>query len=202
MKTPTTPQPSIWRADYVDHAGINRRAHVRVLTTIAEDGTGRTVFYAYHPMKLGCGKNADTPAAAVGRLINDHGWLTSCRAMPGTLADLQADCSRAYQLAHRESVRACGRRGFHRSRGRWVVIIGANDTIVGNGEWEWHGTAKQLAEVMRYAFSPDVTGIYIEGGLDFAETMQDMTDGFYDPWTAQWTVPLYEAGIGTLPEEA
>jgi len=196
MKTPI-----IYRADYVDHNGNDCRVWVQVRTTIAEDGSGHEVFYAYHPARLGCGKNADTQDAAVLRLVNDHGRATSCERMPPTLADLQADISRAYQAALKKARQITGK-GFHRSRGRWVVVVGQSDALIGSGEWEWKGTAKQLHEVMAYASNPDVAGIFLEGGVDFAEHINGFADGDYEPWVAEWSVSLWEADRVTFRKGA
>jgi len=194
-------QPIIYRVDYVDHSGNDCRAFVRVHATIAEDGSGREVFYAYHPHKLGCGKNAGTPDAAALRLANDHGYATSCKRMPPTLADLHAECSTAYQQALQQARRTTGR-GFHRSRRRYVVVTTRNDALVGFGEWEWRNTAKQLREVMAYALDPNVTGIYIDGGVDFAAALRDFEDGAYEPWVAEWSITLYNNDVETFRKEA
>jgi len=193
-------QPTIYRVDYVDHSGNLSRAFVRVHATMAEDGSGREVFYARHD-RLGCGKNAGTPDAAALRLANDHGYATSCKRMPPTPYDLRVDCSREYQSALREAYRTTGR-GFHRSRGRYIVVTIRSDALVDFGEWEWRGTAKQLREVMHYASNPDVTGIYIEGGVDFAATLRDFEDGAYEPWVAEWSITLYNNDVETFRKEA
>ena len=188
---------STYRVDYVDHAGNDARAYVRVHATLADDGSGREVFYAWHPMRLGCGKNADTPEAAARRLVNDHGRATSCERMPPTLAELKVDISRAYQESLQKAHQITGK-GFHRSRGRWVVITGHNDVLVGFGEWKWAGTAKQLAEIMQYALDSNVTGIYIDGGVDIAEALRDIDDSAYEPWVAEWSVCLYHNDVKTF----
>ena len=146
--------PIIYRADYVNHSGNDSRVYVRVYTTIAEDGSGREVFYAYHPARLGCGKNASTPDAAVLRLVNDHGCVTSCKR----------HAAHAGRPEVRHQPRLSGRtaegEAHHRARFSPVAraVCGrhrrSRDAIVGFGDWEWHGTAEQLREVMHTPATP------------------------------------------------
>lgn len=190
-------QVTLFRVDYVDHAGRASRAYVRVRPTIADDNTGRTVYYAVHG-RLGCGKNRGTPDAAAIALVNDHGRVTDCAAMPLRLADLREQCSMAFQQALAEAHREY-KHGLLRSRGRWVVITSrTGDAVVASGDWEWTGDKAQMHAVMAYAANLDIDTIRIEGGVNHADYLAGFDNCDYEPWVAEWSVSLYSSDVELL----
>lgn len=84
------------------------------------------------------------------------------------------------------------RTGVLRSRGAWVIVTTKGEGLVTDGTLEFTGTQKQLDELLRYyAGRPDVEGIYIEGGFNWAESVRAFADCDYEPWVTEWTVTVW-----------
>jgi hypothetical protein len=112
--------------------------------------------------------------------------------MSYTYKQINELCSASYQEALAGAKKELGK-GCFRSRGRWVIVTrkDGGEPFVSNGQLEWNGTKKQLDSLTaEYANNPLVSGIYIDGGVDYGESVQAFTDGWYDPWVAEWSVEV------------
>ena len=99
--------------------------------------------------------------------------------------------------AIRESKKQIGK-GIYRSRGKWVVVTrkDGGDPIIGNGELEWKGTQKQLNSLINeYGNNPLVENIYIDGGVDYGESVVAFSDGWYEPWVGEWGVGILSGDV-------
>lgn len=106
-------------------------------------------------------------------------------------AELRADCSAAYQEALDWARREC-EPGVLRSRGRWLRVMAGDNPVVESGMTEFDGTQKQLNRIVaEYTAMPEVTEVYIEGGIDWAASVRAMNDFDYEPWVADWSVSIW-----------
>lgn len=116
--------------------------------------------------------------------------MTNTATKIPTAAQLNSDCSAAYQDALRGAQRQI-RGGIFKSRGRWLRVIANGDSVVSSGEVEWRGTQKQLDVIMQvYGKTPGLEGIYIEGGINWGSNLSDFHDGNYEPWVTEWAVNI------------
>jgi hypothetical protein len=107
--------------------------------------------------------------------------------------NLNAAISLGYQGALKDAKRG-GPRGCYRSRGKWVVVTrkDGGEPLVAMGALEWKGTKKQFDSLLaEYGENPLVAGLFIEGGVDYAASVNDFTDGCYDPWVSEWSVTVF-----------
>lgn len=84
---------------------------------------------------------------------------------------------------------------FARNREACLYALDANDQRLNDGDWHaWDGTKRQVAKLlMRF---PECSEIFYDGGVNFAETMQDFEYGNYDPEFLQ--AVLYAKDHGPL----
>ena len=87
-------------------------------------------------------------------------------------------------------------RGIFKSRGKWVVVTSkVGEPKISNGQLEWKGTQKQLNELLNvYGDDASVEAIYIEGGVDYGESILAFSEGWYDPYVAEWSVNVINFG--------
>jgi hypothetical protein len=108
-----------------------------------------------------------------------------------SVEQLNLDCDHSYHACVIEVRRRIGH-GALRDRGRWVRVIVEGDSLVDNGYCEWTGTQEQLDKIVaEYGSVPGLDGIYIEGGVDWAERRADFDAGDYEPWAGEWAVNIY-----------
>lgn len=89
----------------------------------------------------------------------------------------------------------CGPRGVFKSRGMEFVWVDAKGKRLDeSGAWMWDGSAKDLkASVASISERfPEVAGIFLEGGFDWAESVRAMADCDYDPWVSDWSVEIWK----------
>lgn len=84
--------------------------------------------------------------------------------------------------------------GFIESRGSWIVMTSAKgEPIVPCDHLEFSGTELQLASLLHQAqTNPEATGLYIEGGFNWAVNKRAMKDHDYEPWASEWSVTVWE----------
>lgn len=112
-----------------------------------------------------------------------------------SMAALQEAIRAARSEAEREARESCGRGGFLQSRGSY--LRGTNST---GGEPLWAadtyplGTWKELqvslADVA--ANRPEIDAVIVQGGFNWAATMQNLRDGAYDVLVSEWEVRIWE----------
>jgi hypothetical protein len=109
--------------------------------------------------------------------------------------DVKNAVSGAYQDALKWSKRDIGA-GCYRSRGKWLKAIDANGNLLAGDcdSWEWDGTLKSLiAAINETRFGePKAVALFLEGGIDYAASLRDFSDGAYDPWVGEWSVAVWE----------
>lgn len=100
--------------------------------------------------------------------------------------------SAAYQDCLRATRKELG--GCIRSRGKFVYVS-HGDRIDPRSEaegWPFKGTQKELNALLAEAESdPTITNVTIQGGLDYAESVRDFGEGWYDPWVGDWAVEVF-----------
>lgn len=91
--------------------------------------------------------------------------------------------------AENEAIRCCPKKGIIRSRGAWIIVKvpGEGDARISDGMLPFKGTKKQIDGLI--AEFPGA-GIYVEGGFNYAESLQDFFDGAYDSWVSEWSVEV------------
>jgi hypothetical protein len=110
------------------------------------------------------------------------------------VSQINSRISEAYQAALVDAKHNCGR-GCFRSRGRWLKAVNhRGDTVRGECDtWAWDGKAADLADVQRiFEGDTSIQAIYIEGGVDYAESVRDFSDGAYDPLVEEWEFKIFE----------
>lgn len=106
-------------------------------------------------------------------------------------AELRADCSGAYQEALDHARGEIGY-GTFRSRGRWLRVMAGDNPVVESGMIQFDGTQRQLNRIVaEYTAMPEVTEVYIEGGVDWAASVRAMCEYDYEPWVADWSVTIW-----------
>lgn len=116
-------------------------------------------------------------------------------ALFGTMRELKDAVSEARERSLRDSHKACGRRGFHQSRGAWIIVTHPTrgEHLIGAGQMQWDGTMRQLARVVEDAQADGADSVQIEGGHDFAATMDGHREGDYEAYSGEWAVTVWEA---------
>ncbi|MBI9060252.1 MAG: hypothetical protein JEZ01_20970 [Labilibaculum sp.] len=106
-----------------------------------------------------------------------------------SLADIKDEVSEAYQEALRQARRNIGK-GIYMSRGRELsfLVNGKDDPR----REEWNGTLKQLKSFIDEAILSNAPDVMIDGGINYAESIQDYKDGSYDPWVEEWSITIWE----------
>lgn len=103
-------------------------------------------------------------------------------------------CAAAYQDALFAAKRNCGR-GFYAGRGRWIRVVDFNgDVLAGECDtWEWTGKKADLEAINKYFdANTNAAAVYVEGGVNYAESVHAYTDGCYDPLVEEWSVTILE----------
>ena len=112
-----------------------------------------------------------------------------------SLDDVKAAVSGGYQAALFEAKNEIGH-GIYRSRGKWIKVTDANgDILAGEDDsWEWDGTLKSLiAAIDESRFGdPKAAALYLEGGVDYAASVRDFSDGAHESWVGEWSVLVWE----------
>ena len=89
---------------------------------------------------------------------------------------------------------------YVRSRGVFLCTADAHGQCAPNPEAEcppWRGTRHEIETLidnvlLRY---PAVLRIAVSGGYDGAESLRNYVDGYYAPWVARWSVPVWERHV-------
>ena len=115
--------------------------------------------------------------------------------MKMTFSEIKEAVVSARAAARKEAHRNCGR-GFLFSRGSSLRAVDAKgDLVLGEAEsWSWDGTKRDLERAVEEAKQAGAVELSIEGGWDWAATMQDKTDGAHDPWVGEWAVIIWKEG--------
>lgn len=88
----------------------------------------------------------------------------------------------------------CGK-GFIRSRGTFVIICVGSEVLdsYSSGVTDWKGTLTHLRQCWLDVIKDhpaDKIHMSIDGGFDFAETLQGFDEGWYEPWVSDWEVEV------------
>lgn len=116
-------------------------------------------------------------------------------------ADLQAQVSQSRHEAEVEARRESRRVGnpFVRSRGTYLCTADASGQCEPRPEADcptWDGTKREIDRLVAEVRvkHPHVTEVYIAGGFDSAERLEDFEFGNYEPWVTAWHVPVWTRG--------
>lgn len=74
-----------------------------------------------------------------------------------------------------------------------VAVNAKGDKVTEAGVWLMPKNGKELRAALASmkAQLPETDEIYIEGGLDYADSPRDRADGAYDPWVGEWGVLIW-----------
>lgn len=109
-----------------------------------------------------------------------------------SFADINTAVAAAYAGALADSHANAGRKGIHRSRGKYIKIIKGCTVIKGEAEsWAWDGTKKALLEAIAEGVALDADTVGIDGGFDHFVDFQAVRDYDYDCWTGEWSVDVW-----------
>ncbi len=92
------------------------------------------------------------------------------------------------------------------SRGTWFSTVDERgdqaQPYPGAEAAQWNGTKRELEAVIAKVERdyPDVMVLYVEGGYDGGETINDKKDGIYEPWISNWSVDVWRRNGAPLQD--